>query len=396
MLYTLACGSVFLLAFLAFANPMRVNVLANRWLGLFLFCLGCTLLGRALPGTAVVVHYPKLPGLLELTQLAMAPALYLSVVQFTAPKCDFRSANALHFLPWLLFLCYLTPLLLPGRPPGQLPLPRWAALVLQTLIFASTKVQAVVYWVAAYVCLARHQRHIRQVASQLEYINLQWLRHVLWGLAVLVLLWLNELFLHIGWALVLTPVSFLAAVYYLAYCALRQREVFAFPAPARAELQEMLQEAAAPATPVEPVRQPRLSASQLQYWQTQLQVLLTTEKVYLEAALSLPGLAQKAGLTTHELSFVLNEGFGVNFFQLINGYRVEEAKRLLTSAQHQHLSMVGIAFEAGFSSKTTFNTTFKKVTGLTPSQFSQQGQAGKAPLPEPPGRAWLPPMGSAG
>jgi AraC-like DNA-binding protein len=393
MLYTLACGSVFLLALLAFANPMKVNVLANRWLSLFLFCLGCTLLGRVLPGTAAAVHYPVLPGLLELTYLAMAPALYLSVVQFTAPRRDFRPANALHFLPWLLFLCYLTPLLLPGPPRGQPPLPGWAALVLRYLIFASTKVQAVAYWVAAYVCLVRHQGHIRRVASQLEYINLQWLRHVLWGLAVLVLLWLNELFLHIDWALALTPASYLAAVYYVAYCALRQREVFAFPEAARDDLQALLQEAAAPA---ESVRQPRLSAAQLQYWQPRLQGLLTTEKVYLEADLSLPGLAQKAGLTTHELSFVLNEGFGVNFFQFINGYRVEEAKRLLTSAQHQHLSMVGIAFEAGFSSKTTFNTTFKKVTGLTPSQFLQQGQAGKAPLPELPGGAWLPPMGSPG
>jgi AraC-like DNA-binding protein len=93
---------------------------------------------------------------------------------------------------------------------------------------------------------------------------------------------------------------------------------------------------------------------------------------------------------------VLNEGFGVNFFQFINAYRVAEAQRLLASAQHQHLSMVGIAFEAGFSSKTTFNTTFKKLTGLTPSQFLQQVRAGEAPLPEPPGRAWLPPMGSVG
>ncbi|MBO2007832.1 helix-turn-helix domain-containing protein [Hymenobacter negativus] len=396
MLYTLACGSVFLLAFLAFANPMKVNVLANRWLGLFLFCLGCTLLGRALPGTAAVVHYPKLPGLLELTQLAMAPALYLSAVLFTAPQRDFRPTDALHFLPWLLFLCYLTPLLLPGQPPGQLPLPGWAALLLRNLIFASTKVQAVAYWVAAYVCLVRHQRHIRRVASQLEYINLQWLRHVLWGLAVLVLLWMNELFLHLGWALALTPVSYLVAVYYVAYCALRQREVFAFPAPARAELQELLQEADAPlAEPDVPARQPRLSATQLQYWQERLRQLLATEKVYLEADLGLPGLAQKAGLTTHELSFVLNEGFGVNFFQFINGYRVEEAKRLLASAQHQHLSMVGIAFEAGFSSKTTFNTTFKKVTGLSPSQFVQAQRAGTTPSAESPGDL-LPPIGAAG
>lgn len=221
---------------------------------------------------------------------------------------------------------------------------------------------------------------------------------MLWGLALLVGLWLNELFFHVGWVLALTPAGYLGAVFYSAYYALRQPEVFAFPTPVRAEIQELWQEDvpappdSAPSSP----KQARLSPSQVAYWQQRLHQLLETEKVYLEADLSLPALAQRAGLSTHELSYVLNEGFGVNFFQFINAYRVAEAQRLLASAQHQHLSLVGIAFEAGFSSKTTFNTTFKKVTGLTPSQFLQQVRVGSAPQPEPPGSVRLPPMGSVG
>jgi hypothetical protein len=99
LLYSLACGSVLLLAFLLSTNALRVNKLANRWLGLFLACVGCVLLGRVLPGTAVVVQHPSLPGWVELTRLAMAPAFYLSVVQFTAPNRSLEWRDGLHFLP---------------------------------------------------------------------------------------------------------------------------------------------------------------------------------------------------------------------------------------------------------------------------------------------------------
>jgi AraC-like DNA-binding protein len=398
LFYSLACGGVLLLAFLLSTNALGVNRLANRWLGIFLACVGCVLLGRVLPGTTVTAHYPGLTGWLELTRLAMAPALYLSVVQFTAPNRPLQWQDGLHFLPWLLFLLAMLPSLLSGGPAGVAGLPGGVVVLGRALVFATPKVQAIGYWLAAYLALRRHQRHVLQLTAQPESINLQWLKQVLWGLALLVGLWLNELFFHLGWVLALTPIGYLGAVFYVAHYALRQPEVFAFPAPIRAEIQELWQQDSpalpgpAPSLP----KQARLSPSQVAYWQQRLRQLLEIEKIYLEADLSLPALAQRVGLSTHELSYVLNEGFRVNFFQFINAYRVAEAQRLLASAQHQHLSMVGIAFEAGFSSKTTFNTTFKKTTGLTPSQFLQAVRAGSTPQPEPPGSIQLPPMGSVG
>jgi len=71
------------------------------------------------------------------------------------------------------------------------------------------------------------------------------------------------------------------------------------------------------------------------------------------------------------LSYVLNKGIKKNFYQFINELRVEEAKILLLSDKVKTLDMLGIATHAGFNSKTTFNTTFKKLTGLTPSQFQK-------------------------
>jgi AraC-like DNA-binding protein len=81
-------------------------------------------------------------------------------------------------------------------------------------------------------------------------------------------------------------------------------------------------------------------------------------------------------ISIHDLSYLLNEAFGMNFFRFINLYRIEEAKQLMISEKYRHLNILGIAYSAGFNSKTTFNTAFKKETGVSPSQFMQQVKAG--------------------
>ena len=97
--------------------------------------------------------------------------------------------------------------------------------------------------------------------------------------------------------------------------------------------------------------------------------LMENEKPYLDTQLNLFKLAELHGSTVHELSSLINKGFNENFNQFINRYRVEESKKLLVSEQHQNLSMLGIAYEAGFNSKTVFNATFKKMVGKTPTEY---------------------------
>jgi len=396
MLYVVACGGILLLVFLLGTTPRRVNRLANGWLSFFLLCLGGVLLARAAPAAGALLP-PELLGWLELLRLAMAPALYLSVVQFIAPPRAGRALDAMHFVPWLLFLLLRLPPLL-GYAAGVAAWPAGLAPLVRVLVLATPKVQAVGYWLAAYLLLRRHQRRPPRLAAQLEPGQLRWLLRLLWGLALLVGVWFFELLAPANRGLPLLPTVYLAAVGYLAYYALRQPEAVAFAEPERLELPARLPIYAQPASPAPaepPGRQPRLSSSQLAHCQQQLLHLLATTKPYLQPDLNLPTLAQQAGLSTHELSYVLNEGLGVNFFQLLNRYRVEEAKRLLASAQHRHLSVLGIAFEAGFSSKTTFNTAFKKATGLSPSQFLTGLPPRDGPAPEPP-FAVAPPSGSPG
>ncbi|MCG9970908.1 helix-turn-helix domain-containing protein [Christiangramia crocea] len=102
-----------------------------------------------------------------------------------------------------------------------------------------------------------------------------------------------------------------------------------------------------------------------------IQGYMEQEKPYLNAHLSLPDLASQLEIPSHHLSRVINERLKLNFFDFINQYRVEEVKTKIANPKFDNLSLLGIAFESGFNSKSAFNRIFKKMTGSTPSAYKR-------------------------
>jgi len=100
-----------------------------------------------------------------------------------------------------------------------------------------------------------------------------------------------------------------------------------------------------------------------------LERLLNEEQVFRENELRLTDLAAYLDIGHHQLSQVINEQYGVNFFELINRYRVEHVKRLLADPAYSQYTIIQIAYEAGFNNKVSFNRYFKKEIGLTPSAY---------------------------
>ena len=90
--------------------------------------------------------------------------------------------------------------------------------------------------------------------------------------------------------------------------------------------------------------------------------------------LTLNQLAAEIDIPDLTLSQLLNESLGQNFFQFINGYRVEEVKKRLQNPKYSNLTILGIAIECGFSSKAAFNRIFKLHTGVTPSAYMKSLQ----------------------
>ncbi len=107
-------------------------------------------------------------------------------------------------------------------------------------------------------------------------------------------------------------------------------------------------------------------------WKTQITQLIEQEEIYRNPQLSLTDLAQRLGTNPRVISKVINQGFEMNFNDLINFHRVEAVKEQLAQQRDKELTLLGIALECGFNSKTTFNRAFKKHTTLSPNHYLKQ------------------------
>jgi AraC-like DNA-binding protein len=96
------------------------------------------------------------------------------------------------------------------------------------------------------------------------------------------------------------------------------------------------------------------------------------EKPYLVPALTLDKLAVQLRMQPRILSHLINRHFDCNFFEFVNSYRVEESKQLLADPTSSEKNMLDIMYDVGFNSKATFNTLFKKKVGMTPSEYRKQ------------------------
>ena len=99
---------------------------------------------------------------------------------------------------------------------------------------------------------------------------------------------------------------------------------------------------------------------------------INEEEPFLVPNLSLRSLADQVEIHPNKLSWLLNERMGKNFNEFINHFRIEYFKTLALDPENSHISLIGLAYESGFNSKTVFNTYFKKETGITPKEFLKQ------------------------
>jgi AraC-like DNA-binding protein len=123
---------------------------------------------------------------------------------------------------------------------------------------------------------------------------------------------------------------------------------------------------------IEPASKENAADEVLTEWKPKLLGLLQEEKIYEDPELTLTQVAKQLQSNPSFISMVVNRGFGLNFNDFINQFRIEAVKEMLKKGEHKKQTLLGIAYECGFNSKATFNRAFKKVTGLTPKEWVQQ------------------------
>jgi AraC-like DNA-binding protein len=114
-----------------------------------------------------------------------------------------------------------------------------------------------------------------------------------------------------------------------------------------------------------------LNAEAISHLKIQLMELIDTAKPYLNSEVDPDYFVEKLGIPKHHLSQVLTEGMHTTFYDLINSYRIETAKALLSSASYENAKVIHVAFDCGFSNKSSFLRNFKKLTGTTPTEFRE-------------------------
>ena len=294
--------------------------------------------------------------------LCIGPLLYFYICYQTNPKTRLQPSDLLHLFPLALYVWLLNDFLFSSAAAklemiDQLDIPNF--LFVQYL----KKAQLLFYGLLCYRLLIRHKRITRELLSNLEGRQLQWAQHLLLGAGVLFGVWIfsNET----RWAQPILGLTLLSFSYWIAYQSLQQESSFASIATERI-LRNIEEE------PVVRYRNSTLTQEYLLPVIKKIENHMTECKPYLDGDLTLTSLAEQLEINPNQLSQILNEGLGENFYRFVNRYRVEESKQLLIDPTFAHYNILGIAYQAGFSTKSTFNKTFKDHTGFSPSQYIKQ------------------------
>lgn len=370
LLTIITSGSSFFLAFLVLTTLGNTNLVANRWLGFFLVLLSIVLIDDSLLILGVYKEMPELIGFCSLPYFALAPTLYIVVTTLVSAGKKPQKQYIWHFFPFFIFFLLDLPFLL---SPNFMKIKELESSITMAdrIALGLIILHIAIYWFLSLRKLWKHQKDLEKITASPEDVRLDWLLYFVYAIGFTVLVWIFDIYVFptqklVGW---FTPFYFLC-IYALGYFAMKQKEVYPLTEAQAREVDDFLKEGPKPAPTGIKEEAPRMKDLK-----NHLLQVMEQEKLYLNPALNLPMLAESLQLSVHETSELINAGFGENFAQFVNKYRVEESKRLLLSEKHDHLSIIGIAFEAGFNSKTSFNTAFKKITHLSPSEFRSKSKA---------------------
>jgi AraC-like DNA-binding protein len=313
--------------------------------------------------------------------LVHGPFLFLYTSALTN-QMNSKKINALHFFPFALALLSLLPFF-------ALSLPQKIKIyqeegesyeLLRNIIFGAIVVSGIFYTIISLQKLVKHRQAISLQFSFTEKINLRWLSYLISGSGIiwLLVIFTDDKYIFSGVVLYIV---------FIGYFGIKQVGIFTNKAPQiQNEIPESLpvevagilnntipeEQEIKEQTEKTKYEKSKTSAADIKAIHQKLSGLMQTEKIYKNPELTLSDLAQKINVHPNTLSQVINSVEQKIFYDYINLQRVDEFKKLIILSENQKFTLLSLAFECGFNSKTSFNRNFKKITGLSPTEFLKQ------------------------
>lgn len=358
----------FILAIIVLYYPQQ-HKSSNRLLSLFIFILAYLLL------IARIVEIADIPFLRLIYAIRfLAPiALYLYIKSLFQPL-DLQK-QFWHFsilLLDLLVLYWLTSVKISTI--GDQPI--WNSFLLASINWGWFLLVYTIYFFLIYKALKQYKKKVLRNFSSINNFGLKWVHQVFIGFICLISIDILVASFSVGFPADYSPyhglintVTYTTFMYFVTIKGKLNPQIY--------KLRQLKDPPNIPAQPSTDLENNTAIEENKDLYKLAQQIINLIEKdqLYKEMGLSVNEVADKIGSQTYLVSQAINTCLGKNFFELINRYRVEEAKTLLKDSSKNYLSIVGIGFESGFNSKTSFNTSFKKYTGMTPSEFKKTSPA---------------------
>ena len=372
----LGAAQGFLLGFLLMQKYRRLY--ANRFLAAEMLFYSIIILDLMFNEIGVYKSIPHVMLLPAGFAFIITPLHFLYTRFLVSRSAKFTKTDWLHFLPVILYKIYIIPdFFKPGDVLYDATIKAdLKELPLQFQIFNwIVVVQGIVYLALSILLIRRYSRQIKNVFSSLEKVKLGWLQTITYlALCVVIVFGIENAFLLAGINLSnffnLSSILGAVNVYVMGYLGLYRSEVFSESEVDRSLAQIEIE--GENKQPEKKYEKSGLSPQLAEKYLEKLKNLMQEKKPYTDSDLTLGRLAEMLNISQHNLSEVINSGLNQNFFDFINSYRVEAAKEKLLDGTTQNFTVLAIAFDAGFNSKSAFNTIFKKHTGQTPSEFRKQ------------------------
>ena len=367
--FYIAVFNAFFFSLLLFQKKSRM--IHDNILIVWLMYLGLFIGGYSLYSHELFTQFNLLSASFVSLFMLQGVFLYLYSSRLVSKQKRFNKKSLLHLLPFVVFNVYLLVASFFPDIAHEIRLENVHTNVHHPLLFQFfliiTLLSGPFYFVLRLNLLKKHDIQIfNNFSSSDNNINLKWLRKlvivfgVVWT-ALIIITVIHHVF-NLFSMVFCTDSLFLSLsvfVILIGYFGLKQNVIF------ENELEQQ------PAIDEEKMKYSgsTLKDDEATKYTEQLAEYMLKERPYLNPELTLTQLASDLDITTHHLSQIINEQFKLNFFEYINQFRVEEVKARIKNPKFENYSLLGIALDSGFNSKSAFNRMFKKFTNQTPSQF---------------------------